>query len=107
MEPGKLMVYNADRDEFISINPHTDCYRCGKTVDSTAAGTGLVDFRICPNHCAGCQTFSPLPNRVHEWTNDRGEKFQAPGCGECRPTPTPFLEGFITKLSAPRDEVDY
>lgn len=107
MEPGKLMVYNADRDKFISINPQTDCFRCGKAVESTAAGAGLADFRICPNHCAGCQTSSPLPNRIHEWTNDQGEKFQAPGCAECRPAFHGSFEGFITQRSVPRDEVDY
>ncbi len=87
-----IAVLHVDRNEWITIDPTTDCRRCGvKSPHGIVTVNSLDSFKICEFHCAGCQSTSPIPNPLCEWRDKDGASYQAPCCSECYLPPLPDM----------------
>lgn len=94
MSSNRVMVLNRDSDEFIEIDPTTDCFRCGTKVMEEG---GLPDFKICPFHCVSCPAKSMTPNKIGVCRGENDVEFRGPTCKECYP----WVYAFTTTMDNP------
>lgn len=80
MSGTKITVRDIRRNELISIDPKTDCQRCGIKVFSK---TQLPEFKICPLHCVFCNYMDESGNTGIELKSPDNSKFEYPICPNC------------------------
>lgn len=99
----KRVVRHVLRDEFIWIDPETDCNRCGEKVNPELPRVVLSDghvMRVCEKHCVGCEETSEKPNTLADWREAPDlPLFKGPICPSCLEgrRPREFFGRFSTR----------